>query len=409
MQPSSPTDRAPSPPAWRGVAALAFGHGANDMYMGFPPPLLPLIVPRFGLDYTGAGLLVAIMMLSSQFSQPLFGFLGDRIGRRGLAIAAPAVTALSLSLLGLATTYGLLVALLVVGSVSTAAFHPQGAALVAAVARRRPGMAMATFTAGGNVGFGFGSVLVAVVVQHLGYTQTWLTAPVGVIAALLLLAAIPRSVESPETRAAERSSAVPRRWLFPLVMLYFVVMLRAAIATMVMTFVPMLLTLRGDTLVGGAVALFMFAAAGALGGFVGGRSAEAWGGRRVTVAGLLLTAPALYLFLHTGGTVAAALLFLAGGCLFSALPVNIVMGQQLLPRHASTVSGIIMGFAWGVGGLGAIALGALVDYWKAPMGELVALTHAMDLIPLLAVLAAGFAAALPGIRLAPESTEEGRA
>jgi MFS family permease len=67
------------------------------MYMGFPPPLLPLIVPRFGLDYTGAGLLVAIMMLSSQFSQPLFGFLGDRIGRRGLAIAAPAVTALSLS------------------------------------------------------------------------------------------------------------------------------------------------------------------------------------------------------------------------------------------------------------------------------------------------------------------------
>ncbi len=407
MQPSSPTDRSPSTPAWRTVTALAFGHGANDMYMGFPPALLPLIVPRFGLDYTGAGLLVAIMTITAQFSQPLFGFLGDRIGRRGLAIAAPAVTALSISLLGLATSYGLLVVLLVIGSLSTAAFHPQGAALVAAVARRRTGLAMAAFTAGGNVGFGFGSVLVAIVVQRLGYTRTWLTVPAGIIAAGFLFSAIPRTVESPETRAAERTSAAPGRWLVPLVMLYFVVMLRAAIATMVTTFVPLLIRLRGETLVRGGLALFIFAAAGALGGFIGGRLAETWGGRKVTAVGLALTAPALYLFLHTGGFAAAALLSVAGACLFSALPVNIVMGQQLLPRHASTVSGIIMGFAWGVGGLSATALGAVADHWKPSMGELAGLAQAMDLVPLLAVLAAALAAALPRVRPATESTDRG--
>jgi FSR family fosmidomycin resistance protein-like MFS transporter len=375
------------------------------MYMGFPPALLPLIVPRFGLDYTGAGLLVAIMTITAQFSQPLFGFVGDRVGRRPLAIAAPAVTALSLSMLGLANTYGLLVALLVVGSVSTAAFHPQGAALVAAVARRRTGLAMAAFTAGGNVGFGFGSVLVALVVDRLGYAQTWLTVPVGLLAAGFLLSAIPRTVESPETRAAERSSAAPGRWLVPLVVLYFVVMLRAAIATMVTTFVPLLMRLRGETLVRGGAALFVFAAAGALGGFVGGRLAESWGGRKVTVVGLALTAPALYLFLHTDDLAAAAFLFLAGGCLFSALPINIVMGQQLLPRHASTVSGIIMGFAWGVGGLSATALGALADHWKTSLGELAGLAHAMDLVPLFCLLAALLAAALPRAHPTPQPVD----
>lgn len=389
------------------MAALAFGHGANDMYMGFPPALLPLIVPRFGLDYTGAGLLIAIMTLTAQFSQPLFGFLGDRVGRRGLAIAAPAVTAISLSLLGLAASYGLLVALLIVGSLSTAAFHPQGAALVGAIARRRPGIAMAAFTAGGNVGFGFGSVLVAIVVQHLGYGRTWLTVPAGIIAAGFLLSSLPRSVESAETRAAERAAALPRHWLFPLVMLYFVVMLRAAISTMVTTFVPLLMRVRGETLVRGGLALFLFAAAGALGGFVGGRLAESWGGRKVTVVGLSLTAPALYLFLHTEGYLAGTLLLLAGGCLFSALPVNIVMGQQLLPRHASTVSGVIMGLAWGVGGLGATALGALADHWKVSLGELAGLAQAMDLVPLLAILAAAFAAALPGPRRPAEPPDGG--
>ncbi|MDH4179301.1 MAG: MFS transporter, partial [Armatimonadota bacterium] len=85
------------------------------MYMGFLPALLPLIVVNLGLDYKGAGLVVSIVTLTSQLSQPLFGFLGDRTGRRTIAIAAPLVTTLSMTFLGLATSYSLLLALLIVG------------------------------------------------------------------------------------------------------------------------------------------------------------------------------------------------------------------------------------------------------------------------------------------------------
>ncbi|MBN1459490.1 MAG: MFS transporter, partial [Armatimonadetes bacterium] len=181
---------------WWGVAALSFSHGANDMYMAFLPALLPVISDNLGLDYKAIGFLVSIVTLFSQLSQPIFGFLGDRLGRRSLAITAPAVTALSVSFIGLAGSYGILLALLIIGSASTSAFHPQGAALTGALARARRGLAMALFTAGGNIGFGIGAVLVAAVVSAFGSSRTWLTLPVGLAAGVLLAQVLPRSVES---------------------------------------------------------------------------------------------------------------------------------------------------------------------------------------------------------------------
>jgi len=381
---------------WGDVSALAFSHGANDMYMGFLPALLPLIVVNLGLDYKGAGILVSVVTLTSQFSQPLFGFLGDRVGRRTIAIAAPVLTGLSMSFLGLATGYGVLLSLLILGSIGTAAFHPQGAALVGAVSRRRGSVAMALFTGGGSFGYGAGSILIALVVAHLGYTRTWLALPIGLAAALSLARAVPRSAESAERRAAERSAASPERWLLPLIVLYLIVMLRAATATTFTTFVPILMERRGETLILGGWALFGFSLAGAAGGILGGRLSETLGQRAVTIAGFALTAPALYLFLHAGGFPSVLLLFVTGACLLSALPVNIVMGQALLPRHASTVSGIIMGVAWGVGGLGATALGALADHWSASMGEVAGLARAMDLVALLPLAACLLSVTLPG-------------
>ena len=380
---------------WRGVSALAFSHGANDMYMGFLPALLPLIVVNLGLDYKGAGILVSVVTLTSQFSQPLFGFLGDRVGRRAIAIAAPVLTALSMSFVGLASSYAVLLSFLILGSIGTAAFHPQGAALVGAVSRRRGSVAMALFTGGGSFGYGAGSILIALVVARLGYTRTWLTLPIGLAAAVFLARAVPRSIESAEQRAAERTTPSPERWLVPLIVLYFIVMLRAATATMFTTFVPILMERRGETLVLGGWALFGFSLAGAAGGLLGGRFSEIFGRRAITAAGFALAAPALYLFLHAGGFPSVLLLFATGACLLSALPTNIVMAQALLPRHASMVSGVIMGVAWGVGGLGATALGALAVHWSASMGELAGLSRAMDLVALLPLAACLLSAALP--------------
>lgn len=376
------------------MAALSFGHGANDLYMGFLPALLPAIIISLGLDYRGAGALVSTVTLTSQLSQPALGFLGDRLNRRLFAALAPALTAVAMSCLGLVHSYRSLALLLITGSMASSMFHPHAAALTSMVARARGSLAMAIFTSGGSIGYGLGSVLAALVVSSLGLGRIWLTLPVGFAAGALILSAIPRRAESDDRARPAAQNARSDRWRAELCALFLVVMLRAAAATAFTSFVPVLIARRGEALVVGGWALFGFQAAGAFGGFLGGRWSEVIGRRLVNVVGFVLTAPAFYLFLHSEGVLSAALLFVTGASLFSALPINIVMGQELVPRHASTVSGLVMGAAWGIGGLAATAVGALADHWAAPLGDVAALARALELIPLAAVLAAFLSLAL---------------
>ncbi len=389
----------------RAILALALIHGVNDMYMGFLPALLPLIVRRLDLTLTGVGLLVSTVTLVSQLSQPLFGYLGDRTGRRVLAIAGPLLTTLSMSWLGLVGSYELLLVTVLLGSIGTAVFHPQGAALAGSLAGRR-GTAMAIFTSGGSVGYGVGPVLVIAIVSLFGLRFTWLSVGIGLAATAFLLASVPRSIGRPAAAEGRPRAAGPRRWLVPLMLLYSVVMLRAGTAILFTTFIPLLMERRGAALILGGWALLGFSLSGAVGGLLGGPLSDRLGRRAVTVGGLALAGPAIFLFLRADGLAAAALLLLSGVCLFSALPVNIVMAQELRPNHASTVSGLVMGFAWGIGGLATTLLGALADRWGTTLGELAGLARAMDLIAVLPIAAALLALALADTRVASSGEHE---
>jgi FSR family fosmidomycin resistance protein-like MFS transporter len=55
-------------------------------------------------------------------------------------------------------------------------------------------------------------------------------------------------------------------------------------------------------------------------------------------------------------------LLAAGGiALLSTAPVNVVMAQNLVPHGASMVSALMMGFAWGVGGMFVPLIGKIAD------------------------------------------------
>jgi FSR family fosmidomycin resistance protein-like MFS transporter len=54
-----------------------------------------------------------------------------------------------------------------------------------------------------------------------------------------------------------------------------------------------------------------------------------------------------------------------GIALFATLPITVVMGQDLLPRHPSLGSGLALGFSNAVGALGVGALGLLAARWGA--------------------------------------------
>ena len=58
------------------------------------------------------------------------------------------------------------------------------------------------------------------------------------------------------------------------------------------------------------------------------------------------------------GAIALALI---GVCVVGTFGVTMVMGQEYMPRHIGTASGLVIGLSVGIGGVAAVGLGRLAD------------------------------------------------
>jgi len=147
----------------------------------------------------------------------------------------------------------------------------------------------------------------------------------------------------------------------PLTLLFVAVVIRSAVGMSFTNFLSVLLHDRSFPLQLTGTIVTGYLGAGALGGFLGGWLAERWNGRVVVIASFLFSIPlyAAFLFLPTGPGLFC--LLLAGFVLQSSLPVNVVLGQELSPRHGSTISSLLMGVAWAFGGLLMGGVGMLAD------------------------------------------------
>ena len=153
------------------------------------------------------------------------------------------------------------------------------------------------------------------------------------------------------------------------------------------TFVPVLLTRQGMSVgeAGTAMALYLFMSG--VGGFWGGRLSDRLGPRRVIVWSLLLATPFLLLAPQTQGWTFALLLALGGLFLQSTLPVNVSFGQALAPHSAATVSSLMMGVAWGSGGMLVPVTGMSADALGLPT--------TLTILATLPLVAAALATQLP--------------
>lgn len=343
------------------LAILSAAHFTIDSYSSFYLPLLPLLVPRLGLNYTLVGTLVAVGSMSSSFAQPAFGFLSDRMSRPWFVALGPLVAAFFLSAIGAAPSYAALVALLVLGGFGVSAFHPQTASLAGMSSPER-GKAMSFWVTGGTLGWALGPMFATASVGAFGLERTWIAAAPGVVASAVLFAWFRRQPPLPHAHRVRTRLADLRPIARPLTLLYLAVVARSAVSAGFATFLPLWVHEQGWSVAAGASVTTIYLTAGALGGFAGGWIADRIGARRVVRLSFLLSAPFYAAFFVLGGRLGLVSLVAGYALLQSSLPVNVVMGQELAPRHASTISSLLMGAAWGVGALLMGPIGALADH-----------------------------------------------
>jgi FSR family fosmidomycin resistance protein-like MFS transporter len=337
---------------------MASVHMMVDGYGNIYAPLLPLLIPRLDLTLAAAGTLTMLFQLSASVAQIGFGHVADRWRPRLLVMAGPLVSISVLSFVGTASSPLILGAILIVGGLGAAAFHPPGAALAHRLGGDRPGFTMSVYITGGTLGFSLGPLLFAPFVQRFGLTWTPLLALPGLAVVAFFLRRVP-SIPIHTSTGAGFSALRP--YARPLTLLYFIVVLRTLAAISFATFLPVMLTRRGMTLAGSGTAVAVYLFSSGLGGFFGGPAADHFGPRRVIALSLVLAAPFLFLAPALTGWQFLVVLAIGGFFLQSTLPVNVTFGQAIAPVSAATVSSLMMGFGWGTGGLSVPLVGLIAD------------------------------------------------
>ena len=348
------------------IALLSTAHCVLDSYSSFLFQLLPLMATKLRLTPAQAGLVPPMLTIASSLMQPVYGVISDRYLKRSMVVFGPLIAAIFLSCLGTAQSLPGLMTLVILGGVGVGMFHPQGAALVSRAASsdglgRRQGMMMSVFSSSGTVGYALGPLLVAMTVNRFGLDNSWYTAVWGVAFWVILFRYCPPLEQRGGVEGAPALTDALRAAWVPLTLLYFAVVLRSAVAVSVQTYWPFALKSFGMTEMeyGSVLAGFLFF--GGVGGFFGGFLADRLGARRVSMVAMLIATPLLLGAFSTRGTLSNFFLMAGGTLLNLPIPISVVMAQRLVPGGASTVSALMMGFAWGAGALMTPIVGAMSE------------------------------------------------
>jgi MFS transporter, FSR family, fosmidomycin resistance protein len=338
---------------------LAAAHLINDSYVFFLPTLLPLLLPSLDISLTAAGLAVGLYQVTSSVTQPLLGHLADRYPLRWLAWLGLAATAIGAGGIGVASNYWVLLAMLIVGALGTSAFHPVATATISDIAGARRGQMMSIYITAGNLGLAVGPAALRFGLPSWGPAISLpLALPCLLIALAVFLTVPARQVAQ---RRTESLGSILRTHRGVLARLLSVATLRSWANVGLGSFLPLLLVERGLGVEDGATALAVLLFFGGVGGLIAGFLADRFGRDTMIVGSLLLSPPCGLLMLHGPGALLWVGAALVGLTLTGSMVALTVRGQELMPRSVAMVSGLMLGFSVGMGGLAVAPMAALAE------------------------------------------------
>ncbi len=354
-------------------SSVALGHLMVDVLNGQRAVLLAYLSEPLGLSNAILGLVSTIYVFSGALTQPLFRHLADRIGSRWVVAGGVLWISVFFSL-AVITPGHLALALLVIASLGSGAFHPAGTMQATLRGRDhlvgRETTAAAYFFVFGQMGLFFGPMLGGPLLDRFGpgglMALSVFGLPVAVNAALRLRGAV--AVDKANLASPSSSLSTVRSLanfsLVPLIAFGLMAALQAWSQQTMVTFLPKYLSDLGQTpsVYGFLAAVFM--GGSALGNILGGNLADRFGKRRVAMLALALASIPLYLVGEVGWSSWLYLLIPVAGALTGAThSIIVVLAQRFLPGRMALASGLILGFLFTSGALGTLLMGHLADLW----------------------------------------------
>ena len=353
------------------LAILAAGHFVTDINTGALPAFLPFLKEYLNLSYAMTASIILAFNVTSSVIQPLFGFFSDRWSAKWLLPAGALVASVGLSLIGFSPSYLWVLLFASLSGLGQASYHPEGFKTVNFLSGDKKATAISLFHLGGNLGFAVGPILATILFAHFGLRGSGAFVIPGVLMFIFFLV-IPHWKVSikPSSRKAKDSPPThsSSNHFSPMALLILTVVLRSATRLGLLTFIPFyfIKVLNQDPMVSGKY-LSAFLLAGTVGITLGGPLADRFGYKRTVLTSFGLTPLFLYLFFFTTGIISLISFAIAGLLIISSNSVTMAMGQSFMPRNVGMASGLILGLAMGIGGIGTTALGWVADQYGIPL------------------------------------------
>lgn len=365
------------------VTVVAFSHLIHDTYTSFLAPLLPLIIEKLSLTLAQAGLLSTVMQIPALLN-PFIGLFADSRGlARWLVILAPTLTAIPMSLIGVAPNYGVLLLLLFMAGTSVALFHVPAPVMVARLSGSRKGRGMSLFMTGGELSRALGPVVAVGMVTWRGLEGFYPVMVVAMITSVFLYLAL-EPVEKDDT-VRKRGSLVAAYREIRHVMLPMTGILtaRAFMHASMGVFLTVYIEHKTGSLWYGGAALTLYEAFGVAGVLSSGTLSD-WMGRQRVLFWVLVIAPvAIFGFVMTSGIVQVLFMVVTGFTVLSTTPVMLAFIQDHAPVHPASANGLFMMVSFAVRAVAVTLVGLIGDLTSHEMMFVVSGLFGLMAIPFL--------------------------
>lgn len=348
----------------RPFIAAAVAHFAVDALNSQRPLLLAVLSVPLGLSNTAIGLVSTIYTFSGSLSQPIFGWIADRLGPRWVA---------TIGVLWMAGAFGLAVnlpgyaplILLVLASFGSGAFHPAGTMEATLRGRYhlsdRETTAASLFFFFGAGGFSIGPAIGGPILDRWG--------PPGLVLLLLFVVPVGLNVSlrfaSPEGKTEKLvadSMSMKAPGLGQVIPFVFLTAFRSWTQAALVSFIPKYYQDLGYRPSVYGVIVAMFTAGVAVGGVAGGWLADRYGKRIVALWTLFLAVIPLTLFPFFSDTAwVYVILPIIGALTGASHSILVVLAQRMMPGKTGTASGLVLGFTFTSGALGTLVSGFQAD------------------------------------------------
>ena len=358
-------------PVYPVMFAIGGCHLLNDSLQAVIPAMFPILEADLGLTFTQLGLIAFVLNIVASVLQPVVGFISDK---KPMPYALPlGMTSSFFGIAGLAFApeYWMILVSVIFLGLGSAIFHPEGSRVSYMAAGSKRGLSQSIYQVGGNSGQALAPLISAFILVPLGQIGAALflfVAAFGIFILTKISIWYKQQLEQEKLQKVKKVllSSLPemtkKQVGIALALLMIIIFARSFYVTNMTSFyIFHLIESYGLTIQQGQLYVFLFLGVGAAGTFFGGPMADKVGRKNVILLSIIVPIPLAALLPYL--PLYAVLIFLAliGFFIMLSFSVTVVYAQELVPSKIGTMAGLTVGLAFGMGAIGAVVIGILMD------------------------------------------------